>query len=105
MEKIEKATSVVVPAKILQAAVLCSSKEETRYYLNGVFLHAVDGVFRAVATDGHRMFVSSCETDKDVDLPPWLKTGVIISNDKLQARLSMLAGLSATAPIGVQLRV
>ena len=35
------------------------STEETRYYLNGIFLHATDGaagrVLRAVATDGHRL--------------------------------------------------
>jgi DNA polymerase-3 subunit beta len=34
------------------------STEETRYYLNGIFLHAVEddaGRLRAVATDGHRL--------------------------------------------------
>ncbi len=35
------------------------STEETRYYLNGIFLHAAEGedgrVLRAVATDGHRL--------------------------------------------------
>lgn len=31
------------------------STEETRYYLNGIYLHAHDGVLRAVATDGHRL--------------------------------------------------
>jgi len=34
------------------------SMEETRYYLNGIFLHAAGGdtkVLRAVATDGHRL--------------------------------------------------
>jgi DNA polymerase III subunit beta len=33
------------------------STEETRYYLNGIHLHAVDdgGLLRAVATDGHRL--------------------------------------------------
>jgi DNA polymerase-3 subunit beta len=35
------------------------STEETRYYLNGIYLHAVDGegakCLRAVATDGHRL--------------------------------------------------
>lgn len=31
------------------------STEETRFYLNGVFLHVVDGVGVAVATDGHRL--------------------------------------------------
>jgi len=35
------------------------STEETRYYLNGIYLHATEGeagpVLRAVATDGHRL--------------------------------------------------
>lgn len=31
------------------------SNEETRYYLNGVFLHSTGEEARAVATDGHRM--------------------------------------------------
>ena len=32
------------------------STEETRYYLNGIYLHALDnGLMRAVATDGHRL--------------------------------------------------
>jgi len=35
------------------------STEETRYYLNGIYLHVVDGeagrMLRAVATDGHRL--------------------------------------------------
>ena len=35
------------------------STEETRYYLNGIFLHAIEAdsgvVLRAVATDGHRL--------------------------------------------------
>ncbi|MBE1236498.1 DNA polymerase III subunit beta [Phaeovibrio sulfidiphilus] len=43
------------------------SNEETRYYLNGIFLHAADSggvpVLRAVATDGHRL---ACA---DVPLP------------------------------------
>lgn len=32
------------------------STEETRYYLNGIYLHALEsGIMRAVATDGHRL--------------------------------------------------
>ena len=34
------------------------STEETRYYLNGIFMHAHDGALRAVATDGHRLALS-----------------------------------------------
>ena len=41
------------------------STEETRYYLNGVYLHTADGdkgkVLRAVATDGHRLALADCE--------------------------------------------
>ena len=31
------------------------STEETRYYLNGIYLHATGEVLRTVATDGHRL--------------------------------------------------
>jgi len=31
------------------------STEETRYYLNGIYLHEVTDTLRAVATDGHRL--------------------------------------------------
>lgn len=37
------------------------STEETRYYLNGIYLHAHDGALRAVATDGHRLALSEIE--------------------------------------------
>ena len=44
------------------------STEETRYYLNGVYMHTSDGedgkVLRCVATDGHRL------ARIDADLPP-----------------------------------
>jgi len=52
-----------LPALILRGLIdrtrFAISTEETRYYLNGIFLHAVamEGhrVLRAVATDGHRL--------------------------------------------------
>jgi DNA polymerase III subunit beta len=31
------------------------STEETRYYLNGIYLHVANNLLRAVATDGHRL--------------------------------------------------
>ncbi len=54
------------------------STEETRYYLNGIYLHAVDGDdgkhLRAVATDGHRLALMQ------VPLPPGAEAipGVIV---------------------------
>ncbi len=54
------------------------SSEETRYYLNGIYLHATDTdgkeILRAVATDGHRL------AQIDMDLPKGAKgmPGVIV---------------------------
>ena len=52
-----------VPALALRGLIdrtrFAISTEETRYYLNGIYLHAADSdgtrVLRAVATDGHRL--------------------------------------------------
>lgn len=41
--------------KTLAAVRGCISTEETRYYLNGAYLHQRDGQLIAVATDGHRL--------------------------------------------------
>ncbi len=45
--------------KLIEKTQFAISNEETRYYLNGIYLHAaeVDGhsMLRAVATDGHRL--------------------------------------------------
>ncbi len=64
------ATSYPIPAPVLrrlfEKASFAISTEETRYYLNGVFLHAPEGgapTLRAVATDGHRL------ARIDADLP------------------------------------
>ncbi|MCI5059781.1 MAG: DNA polymerase III subunit beta [Alphaproteobacteria bacterium] len=56
-------TSFSLPANDLRALIdrtrFAMSTEETRYYLNGIYLHAAENdgvkVLRAVATDGHRL--------------------------------------------------
>ena len=54
------------------------STEETRYYLNGVYMHASDGaegkVLRCVATDGHRLARIDAELPKGAEELP----GVIV---------------------------
>lgn len=55
--------SFSIPAADLRTLIdrtrFAISSEETRYYLNGIYLHAADSdgvpVLRAVATDGHRL--------------------------------------------------
>jgi DNA polymerase-3 subunit beta len=50
--------------KLIEKTQFAISTEETRYYLNGIYLHTADSngqpVLRAVATDGHRLAL--CET-------------------------------------------
>lgn len=48
---------IVFPAKYLAEAALFISKEETRYYLNGVSARVVADCLILVTTDGHRMGV------------------------------------------------
>jgi DNA polymerase-3 subunit beta len=56
-------TSFSIPAADLRALIdrtkFAMSTEETRYYLNGIYIHATDAdgvpLLRAVATDGHRL--------------------------------------------------
>lgn len=55
-------TSFELPAKVLAELIdktrFAISTEETRYYLNGIFLHVSDDgqpVLKAAATDGHRL--------------------------------------------------
>ena len=55
-------TSFEIPAKLLAEMIdrtrFAISTEETRYYLNGIFLHVADDdkpVLKAAATDGHRL--------------------------------------------------
>ena len=43
--------------RLLTKSSFAMSLDETRYYLNGVYLHSDNGVMRSVATDGSRMAV------------------------------------------------
>jgi DNA polymerase-3 subunit beta len=55
----------VLEAKALRKAIdktrYAISLEETRYYLNGLYLHAAGNVLKVVATDGHRLATQSLD--------------------------------------------
>lgn len=71
MASSEYACNFTAPAgalrRLFDKTKFAISTEETRYYLNGVYMHASDGangrVLRCVATDGHRL------ARVDTDLP------------------------------------
>jgi DNA polymerase-3 subunit beta len=77
------------------------STEETRYYLNGIYLHIAErskkGTLRAVATDGHRLAQAEIERPKGADGMP----GVIIPRKTVHELQRLIEGSSDTVKLGV----
>ncbi|PZQ63178.1 MAG: DNA polymerase III subunit beta [Sphingomonas taxi] len=70
----ELPTQFELPAETLKQIIdktrFAISTEETRYYLNGIFLHVAEGVLKAAATDGHRLArVTVDQPDGAADMP------------------------------------
>jgi DNA polymerase-3 subunit beta len=94
-----------LPALILRGLIdrtrFAISTEETRYYLNGIYLHAValDGhrVLRAVATDGHRL------ARVEEPLPEGAETmpGVIVPRKTVAELRKLLDEESGSVEIGL----
>lgn len=77
------------------------STEETRYYLNGIYLHAAkrDGidVLRAVATDGHRLAsVEAPLPEGAADMP-----GVIVPRKTVAELYKLIEGISDDVEINL----
>ena len=72
MASSEYTTNFAAPAaelrRLFDKAKFAISTEETRYYLNGIYLHHAKAgkgnVLRAVATDGHRLALAEAEAPK-----------------------------------------
>ena len=79
------AEPVTLTARVdmLEAALICASREETRYYLNGVY---VDPAGLVVSTDGHRLFAGDFTPDNSRATLPAFE-GWIIPRDALQRAL------------------
>ncbi len=75
-------TRITISPSILAAALLSASKEETRYYLVGVFIDARGWL---VTTDGHRAFFAKCEDAKQ--LTGTVGGGIIIPSAAVAAVL------------------
>lgn len=81
---------ITIPLKFLAAALLSCAKKDIRYYLEGVFIHAVDGEYRICATDGHRMIVSRFKPELGDPVPVWGETGIILPRAELASALPIL---------------
>ncbi len=60
--------------KLIEKTRFAISLDETRYYLNGIYLHTTENVsgeqvLRAVATDGHRLALVDCSAPSGASMP------------------------------------
>lgn len=87
----------------LSAVGFAISNEETRYYLNGVYMHSVvtgsARTLRTVATDGHRM----ARFDSEVPDGAWAMPGVILPRKLVDTLLKLIKGKKCPAEIAVDI--
>jgi DNA polymerase-3 subunit beta len=86
---------------IVERTRFAISNEETRYYLNGIYLHAAKHdktpVLRAVATDGHRLARVEAPLPKGAAGMP----GVIVPRKTVNELHRLIEGSDAEVEIGV----
>ena len=90
-----------LPAKDLKRLIdktrFAISTEETRYYLNGIYLHAKDGKLRAVATDGHRLALAEQPLPAGADGLP----GVIVPRKTVAEVRKLIDGTDGDVTLAV----
>jgi DNA polymerase-3 subunit beta len=85
-DPVEITLSPVVAKAVFDQPALCISKEESRHYLKGVYLHPRDKKLAGCATDGHTLALVAIDHD---DVPGF--EGVIVPEDAC-AEIAKLAG-------------
>lgn len=82
---------------LLDAVQFAMSTEETRYYLNGIYLHAPDAALIAAATDGSRLARSYMDKPEDAaDLP-----GAIVGRKTVKILDTLLADHNAQVTVSL----
>jgi DNA polymerase-3 subunit beta len=105
MASAEYASNFEAPAPVLRRlfdkAKFAISTEETRYYLNGVYLHTAQGdggrVLRCVATDGHRLARIDAALPAGAESMP----GVIVPRKTVNELRKLLDDDSASIAVSV----
>jgi DNA polymerase III subunit beta len=94
------AAHFALPAQALARAIsgvaFAISTEETRYYLNGIFMHAFEGGLVLVATDGHRL-ARRFLPDVVSGMP-----GVIVPTKTVKILAKLLASAAKEAEVHVE---
>jgi len=84
-------------SRLIDKTRFAISTEETRYYLNGIYVHAHNGALRAVATDGHRLALAEMNLPAGSEGLP----GVIIPRKTVAEIRRLIDGGDADVAISV----
>jgi DNA polymerase-3 subunit beta len=89
-------------ARLIDKTRFAISTEETRYYLNGVYLHAAtsdvgDTVLRTVATDGHRLALAELKAPEGAEK----LSGVIIPRKTVAEARRLIDGMNEEVEIQI----
>lgn len=94
-------TPAPVMRRLFDKSKFAISNEETRYYLNGVYMHVADGedgqVLRCVATDGHRLARIDAKLPENAGSMP----GVIVPRKTVNELRKLLDDDDVTIAISV----
>ena len=97
----ELPTRFELPAATLRQIIdktrFAISTEETRYYLNGIYLHVIDGELKAAATDGHRLARVTVARPDGADSMP----GVIIPRKCVAELRKLLDEVDGTVEVSL----
>ena len=84
-------------SRIIDKTKFAISTEETRYYLNGIYLHATEGKLRTVATDGHRLALAEMPIPAGAEGLP----GIIIPRKTVAELRRLIDGVSGEIELSV----
>jgi DNA polymerase-3 subunit beta len=90
--------------ELIEKTQFAISTEETRYYLNGIYLHVIDNKLRAVATDGHRLALAETGAPQGAAGMP----GIIVPRKTVAELQKLVSEAEATVVIelsGVKMRI
>ena len=93
----EFSLGATLAARLFSKPRFAVSTEETRYYLNGIYMHAFQGKLRGVATDGHRLALVDIDLPEGADKTP----GVILPRPFLDQAIKLVSGAEGEVAIGV----
>lgn len=83
----------------LNSTMAAMSSEETRYYLNGIYVHRAPDVLRFVATDGHRLYRQELAAPGGSDDMP----GIIVPRKAVTLLHKLLKGKACPESVGIEL--